>query len=29
VLDIRNPPTPEAAGKVLDAGFFSETWDRK
>ncbi len=29
ILDITSPPTPEAAGKVLDAGFFSETWDWK
>ncbi len=29
ILDITSPPTPEAAGKVLDAGFFSETWGWK
>ncbi|MES2466170.1 MAG: prolyl oligopeptidase family serine peptidase [Verrucomicrobiota bacterium] len=29
ILDITSPPTQEAAGKVLDAGFFSETWDWK
>jgi hypothetical protein len=29
ILDITSPPTPEAAGKVLDAGFFNETWDWK
>jgi predicted esterase len=29
ILDITSPPTPEAAGKVLDAGFFNESWDWK
>ena len=29
ILDITSPPTPEAAGKVLDAGFFNETWGWK
>ncbi len=29
ILDITSPPTAEAAGKVLDAGFFNETWDWK
>ncbi len=29
ILDITSPPTPEAAGKVIDAGFFNETWDWK
>ena len=29
ILDITSPPTPEAAGKVLDAGFFNEDWGWK
>jgi predicted esterase len=29
ILDITSPPTPEAAGKVLDAGFFNESWQWK
>ena len=29
ILDITSPPTPEAAGKVLDAGFFNEAWGWK
>ena len=29
ILDITSPPTPEAAGKVLDAGFFNEAWEWK
>ena len=29
ILDITSPPTPEAAGKVVAAGFFNELWDWK
>ncbi len=27
ILDITSPPTPQAAGQVEAAGFFSETWE--
>lgn len=29
ILDITSPPTPDSAGKVLDAGFFNEAWEWK